>query len=92
MITTKLPHIKKEDTIILYGIQMCIENDTERLENSDELEEIIIGATDEIITNYEQLSNEQRNICVLRINAFLEAYNRQRRKKVSRYANYKSQI
>lgn len=75
MITTKLPHIKKEDTIILYGIQMCIENDTERLENSDELEEIIAGATDEIIDNFNQLSNEQRNICVLRINAFLETYN-----------------
>ena len=34
MITTKLPHIKKEDTIVLYGFQMCIENDTEEIEGN----------------------------------------------------------
>lgn len=79
MITTKLPHIKKEDTIVLYGFKMCIENDTERLENSDELEEIIIGATDEIIDDFNEFSNGKRNICVLRINLLLEAFNDGRR-------------
>ncbi len=79
MITTKLPHIKKEDAIVLYGFQMCIENDTEEIENVAELEEIIAGATDEIITNYEQLSNGQRNICALRINSLLKTYNDERR-------------
>ena len=76
MITTKLPYIKKEDTVVLYAFEMCIENDTDEIEDIDELEEIIFGATDEIITNYEQLSNEQRNICVLRINSLLETYNK----------------
>lgn len=66
---------KKEDAIVLYGFQMCIENDTERLENIHELEEIIFGATDEIIDNFYELSNEQRNICVLRINLLLEVFN-----------------
>ena len=80
MITTKLPHIKKEDTIVLYGFQMCIENDTEEIEDVVELEEIIAGATDEIIDNYEQLSNGQRNICALRINFLLGTYNRVRGK------------
>ncbi len=75
MITTKLPHIKKEDTIVLYGFQMCIENDTERFENIHELEEILIGATDEIIDNFYELSNDKRNICALRINLLLEAFN-----------------
>lgn len=80
MITTKLPHIKKEDSIVLYGFQMCIENDTEKIEDIIELEEIITGATDEIITNYEQLSNGQRNICALRINSLLKTYNSYRKK------------
>ena len=79
MITTKLPHINKEDAIVLYGFEMCIENDTERLENSYELEEIILGATDEIIDNFNKLSNGKRNICVLRINLLLEAFNYERR-------------
>ena len=79
MITTKLSHIKKEDTIVLYCFQMCVENDTEEIEDIIELEEIIAGATDEIIDNHEQLSNEQRNICALRINSLLETYNDERR-------------
>lgn len=70
--------IKKEDTIVLYGFKMCIENYTDEIEDIVELEEIIAGATDEIIDNFNELSNEQRNICVLRINAFLEAYNHKR--------------
>lgn len=71
--------MEKEDTIVLYGFQMCVENDTEEIEDILELEEIIEGATDEIITNYEQLSNEQRNICALRINSLLKTYNDERR-------------
>lgn len=74
MITTK-----KEDTIVQYGFAMCIENDTDEIEDIVELEEIIAGATDEIIDNFNQLSNEQRNVCVLRINSLLETYNDERR-------------
>ena len=79
MITTKLPHIKKEDTIVLYCFQMCIENDTEEIEDIIELEEIIAGATDEIIDNFNQLSRWQKNICVVRINTLFETYNNERR-------------
>jgi hypothetical protein len=75
MITTKLPHIKKEDTIVLYGFQICIENDTQEIEDVIELEEIIAGATDEIIDNFESLSNEQKTVTILRINTLLETYN-----------------
>ena len=74
MITTRLGQISRADTTVLYAFEMCIENDTERLENSDELEEIIIGGTDEIIGNFNRLSIGQKNICVLRINALLEVY------------------
>ena len=70
---------KKEDTIVLYGFQMCIENDTQEIEDIIELEEIIAGATDETVDNYEQLSNGQRNICALRINSLLKTYNNERR-------------
>lgn len=65
--------------IVQYGFEMCIENDADEIEDIVELEEIIAGATDEIIDNYEQLSNEKRNICVLRINALLKTYNNERR-------------
>lgn len=69
---------KKEDTIVLYAFQMCIENDTEEIENILELEEIIAGATDKIIDDFNELSNEKRNTCALRINSFLKTYNYER--------------
>ena len=69
-----MPHIKKEDTIVLYGFQMCIENDTQEIEDVIELEEIIYGATDEIIDNFYRLSNGKKNICVIRINDLLQVY------------------
>lgn len=74
MITNKMPHVKKEDTVVLYGFQMCIENDTQEIEDVIELEEIIYGATDEIIDNFYRLSNGKKNICVIRINYLLQVY------------------
>ena len=71
--------IKKEDTVVQYGFVMCIENDTDEIENIEELEEIIIGATDEIIDNFNQLSHLKRYACALRINALLKTFNDGRR-------------
>jgi len=74
MITTKLKHISKEDTVVMYAFEMLVETNEEELETIEDLEQIMVGGTDEQSNNFYALTPVEQTKCVRLINKLLDVY------------------
>ena len=62
------------DTTVIYSFEMALENETEKIEDIIELEDIMCGAKDELHTNFKELNIDQKDIALKRLNKLLETY------------------
>ena len=74
MITTKLKHISKKDTVVMYAFEMLVEANEEEIETIEDLEQIMAGGTDEQSNNFYDLTPVEQTKCVRKINKLLDVY------------------
>lgn len=73
MITTKYGQ-NEIDTTVIYAFEMALENATDEINDIEELHDIMIGANDELINNWESLNVDQKDIALKRLNKLLDNY------------------
>lgn len=66
--------ITREDTIVVYLFNHAVGEDTETIDDMEEMEDILLGATDKMQDDYESLSKEEKERVLDRTQDLLLTY------------------
>ncbi len=66
--------ITREDAIVVYLFNRMVEDDTETINDMEEMEDILLGATDKMQGDYESLSKEEKERALDRTQDLLLTY------------------
>lgn len=66
--------ITREDAIVVYLFNLMVGEDTETINDMEEMEDILLGATDKMQDDYESLSKEEKERVLDRTQDLLLTY------------------
>jgi len=66
--------ITREDAIVVYLFNCAVGDDTETIDDMEEMEDILLGATDKMQDDYESLSKEEKERVLDRTQDLLLTY------------------